>query len=57
VVRDRAEEQLSVVIFRDALVILPAAALSKFVFGKVGFSPFPTDVTVLHVSKSQVFYS
>ena len=55
--RNRAEKQLSVAILPNAVVILPAGALSKFVFGKVGFSPPPTDVVVPHASKSQVSYN
>lgn len=55
--RDRAAKQLSVVILPNAVVILPVDALSKFVFGKVGFSPSPTYVIVLHASKSQVLYN
>lgn len=55
--RDRAEKQLSVVILPNAVVILPVDAPSKFGFGKVGFSPSPTYVTVLHASKSQVLYN
>lgn len=55
--RDRAEKQLAVVILPNVVVILPAGALSKFGFGNVGFSPSPTDVTVLHASKSPVLYN
>lgn len=55
--RDRAEKQLTVVILPNAVVILSACAPSKCGFGKVGFSPSPADVTVLHASKSQVLYN
>lgn len=55
--RNRAEKQLSVAILPNAVVIFPAGAPSKFVFGKVGFSPSPTDVIVPRASKSQVLYN